>query len=481
MSAPKPPPRPEDFNTGDMKRDWDARARACAREYILTGFADEADGFARTGREAAASLLSFCPPGAVVLDLGCGVGRVAREMEPHVERIHAVDVSEEMVRQAREYVGPGSRIQFHVNDGFTVPHIGDGSVDFAFALLTMHHVTRAAFESYLRELHRVLATGGLFCFSVVSRDRSPAYEVDDHRDTFTGRSYSDAELAGLFRDRFEVARQWFTESGEGAWRVTYVNLLVRTLAAKAPRWSAVTGGPLRGAELLLRPGAALWQEEMREGRFEAFLHDAVADEELRDRTVWDVGAHVGYHTLAFAARVGPAGRVIAFEPNPHNAARLRQNLARNRELSERVRLETRALSDEDGADRLFHTAVVDDGTSSGAALETALTPDNEAAYRALDSIAVETSRADSLVRAGRVPAPALLKVDVEGGEVRVLRGCAGLLATARPLLLIEVHNAAARSAIDDMLAAHGYALTLLDHPDRSSARCHVLARPREGV
>src|SRR6185295_4997909 len=46
MSAPKPP-RPEEFNTGDMKRDWDARARACAREYILTGFAGEADAFAR--------------------------------------------------------------------------------------------------------------------------------------------------------------------------------------------------------------------------------------------------------------------------------------------------------------------------------------------------------------------------------------------------------------------------------------------------
>jgi FkbM family methyltransferase len=479
MSAPKPP-RPEEFNTGDMKRDWDARARACAREYILTGFADEADAFARTGREAAGSLLSLCPPGAVVLDLGCGVGRVAREMEPHVARLHAVDVSEEMIRQARDYVGPGSRIQFHVNDGCTIPHIGDGSVDFAFALLTMHHVTRPAFESYLREVHRVLAPGGLFCFSVVSRDRSPAYEVDDHRDTFTGRSYSDAELDRLFRDRFEVARRWFTESGEGAWRVTYVNLLVRKLAEPAPRWWAVTGGPLRGAELLLRPGAPPWQAEMREGRFEAFLHDAVADEALAGRVVWDVGAHVGYHTLAFAARVGPAGRVIAFEPNPHNAARLRQNLAHNRDLAERVRLEPMALSDEDGAERLFHTAVVDDGTSSGAALESALTDDNRAAYRALEAIVVDVSRADSLVRAGRAAAPALVKIDVEGGELRVLRGGAELLATARPLLLIEVHDAAARSAIGEMLAAHGYALTVLSS-DRSSARCHVLARPRGSV
>ena len=249
---------------------------------------------------------------------------------------------------------------------------------------------------------------------------------------------------------------------------------------KRPQWLRVTGGPLRGQELLLLPGAAPWQEEMHGGRFEGFLHEALTDEELAGKTVWDVGAHVGYHTLGFAARVGPAGRVIAFEPNPHNVVRLRQNLTRNRDLSERVCLETMALSDEDGSGRLFYTSAVDDGTSSGAAIEAALTLDNEAAYRALDSIVVDIACADSLVRSGRVPTPSLLKIDVEGGEVCVLRGCAELLAAVRPLLLIEVHNAAARSRIDAMLAVHGYGVTLLDQADRSSPRCHVLARPRGG-
>jgi ubiquinone/menaquinone biosynthesis C-methylase UbiE len=235
MSRCRPAPPPEAFNTGDMKHDWDARARACAREYILTGFADKAEDFALSGREAASSLRSFCPAGAAVLDLGCGVGRVARELEPHVREIDAVDVSEEMICQAREYVGPSSRIRFHVNDGFTLPQLSDDSIDFAFSLLTMHHVTRPAFESYLRELHRVLRPGGRFLFSVVSRDRSPAYEVDDARDTFTGRAYSDAELMRLFRGRFLEDQRWFTESGEGDWRVTYVNLLIRKRDERAAR------------------------------------------------------------------------------------------------------------------------------------------------------------------------------------------------------------------------------------------------------
>ena len=248
----------------------------------------------------------------------------------------------------------------------------------------------------------------------------------------------------------------------------------------SPRWLSVTGGPLRGGQLLLMPGAAPWQEEMREGRFEAFLHDALAGDELAGGTVWDVGAHVGYHTLAFAARVGPAGCVIALEHNPHNAARLRQNLDGNRDLAGRVRGETIALSHQDGSDRLFYTPIVDDGTSSGATLEAALTVENAQAYRGLDSIMVETSRADSLVRSGRVPAPSLIKIDVEGGEVCVLRGCDELLATARPLMAIEVHNTAAMFRTQEILAARGYRLTLLGPTDQSSSRCHVLGRPPGG-
>jgi SAM-dependent methyltransferase len=244
MSTKSAPPPPEHFNTGDMARDWDARARSCALEYILTGFAERPDDFALSGREAAASLLAFCPPEAVVLDLGCGVGRVAREMEPHVKQIHAVDVSQEMIRQARDYVGPASRIQFQVNDGFTLGHLADESVDFAFSLLTMHHVTRAAFASYLGELHRVLRPGGLFYFSVVSRDRSPAYDVDDARDTFTGRAYTDLELTQVLGGRFVEARRWLTDSGEGPWRVTYVNLVVQRCGGR-PRIAAGSSGDPR--------------------------------------------------------------------------------------------------------------------------------------------------------------------------------------------------------------------------------------------
>jgi FkbM family methyltransferase len=50
----------------------------------------------------------------------------------------------------------------------------------------------------------------------------------------------------------------------------------------------------------------------------------------RRSTVVDIGAHVGYYTILSASAVGRRGRVIAVEPDPDNAALLRENIRRNR-------------------------------------------------------------------------------------------------------------------------------------------------------
>src|SRR6201999_566014 len=47
-------------------------------------------------------------------------------------------------------------------------------------------------------------------------------------------------------------------------------------------------------------------------------------------TVLDIGAHRGFHSLLFSKKVGPSGKVIAFEPSPQEAKRLRTNLRMNR-------------------------------------------------------------------------------------------------------------------------------------------------------
>lgn len=134
-----------------------------------------------------------------------------------------------------------------------------------------------------------------------------------------------------------------------------------------------------------------------------------------DDVVWDVGANVGVFSVLAAGRLPPE-RVVAIEPHPENVDRLRENLDRNGRDATVRRL---ALDDERGRAEL--------GVSS---------PDGTGAFGVLDGtterrrIAVRTDRGDSLVAEG-VPAPTVLKVDVQGAELGVLRGLEHTLLDCR--------------------------------------------------
>ena len=76
----------------------------------------------------------------------------------------------------------------------------------------------------------------------------------------------------------------------------------------APRWERVVAGPLAGRELLLaREANGVWND-MIDGRFDAELYSALAALPLRTPVIWDVGGHIGYHSLGFAAHQ-PASQI----------------------------------------------------------------------------------------------------------------------------------------------------------------------------
>jgi FkbM family methyltransferase len=147
-----------------------------------------------------------------------------------------------------------------------------------------------------------------------------------------------------------------------------------------------------------------WRE-MVAGTFDAFLHaELQARRKLAGTVCWDVGAHFGYHSLAFAAQ---GAQVVAFEPNAHNAVRLRGNLARNPNLAARIRLRPEALSDREGTLEFVQSADLDE-TSSGSHLAAATAPSGEAVYENFERVAVPCARADALIAGGETP-PAVMK------------------------------------------------------------------------
>ena len=95
-----------------MRRDWDARARENARYYVNTARRDWTDEeFFRSGEqtvleEILTDMTNVCqgifPKRMKVLEIGCGAGRVTRALADVFGEVHAVDVSGEMIRLARE-------------------------------------------------------------------------------------------------------------------------------------------------------------------------------------------------------------------------------------------------------------------------------------------------------------------------------------------------------------------------------------------
>jgi hypothetical protein len=93
---------------------------------------------------------------------------------------------------------------------------------------------------------------------------------------------------------------------------------------------------------------------------------------------------------------------------------------------------------------------------------------------------VPAARADTLIARGE-PAPDVIKIDVEGGELLVLQGARKLLADRRPVLLIEVHHICLMLHIEKLLLELGYSARILDEAHAWPSRCFVFATPNENA
>ena len=155
--------------------------------------------------------------------------------------------------------------------------------------------------------------------------------------------------------------------------------------------------------------------------------------------VVDVGANIGEISLVAAQRVGAAGRVFAFEPMPALHQKLTFNLSRNG-LNQVVPVR-KGLSDKTGvAPIYFAESLFSDGTKHEG-LGT-LYPSGQRAGLAGE---IELTTLDSFCAESQLSRLDLVKVDVEGAELDVLRGGERTLARFRPHLILEVQRETAQS------------------------------------
>ena len=145
------------------------------------------ESFEEGGRQDAEWLSTFLPESPVVLDLGCGIGRIARYMAPVSSLLWAVDVSRGMLDLAAVRLADFDNVRLVQSHDTRIPEVPDNTVDVAYSLLVLQHVEKEDAFLLLEELHRVLKPTGRALLSFPNL-LSDIYLESFLRDAHTGAS-----------------------------------------------------------------------------------------------------------------------------------------------------------------------------------------------------------------------------------------------------------------------------------------------------
>ena len=153
-----------------MRADWNERAREDAHYYAAFGrraqdgsefFAAAADLIRNLEDELKRFPLAVPPSARRALEIGCGPGRLMRPMSRHFGEIHGVDVSDEMIAQARRKLQDIPHAHPHHTNGSELSLFPSDHFDFVYSYAVFQHIPSAEVVfSYLRETVRVLKPGG---------------------------------------------------------------------------------------------------------------------------------------------------------------------------------------------------------------------------------------------------------------------------------------------------------------------------------
>jgi FkbM family methyltransferase len=196
--------------------------------------------------------------------------------------------------------------------------------------------------------------------------------------------------------------------------------------------------------------------------FEAGSPKRLAPFIVEGSTVIDVGANIGFYSVPFARWVGPRGRLIAIEPEALNKRRLAARIA---------------AAGVAGRSLLFEAAAAEKSGRQWLAINPEHPGDHKLADRGTAAgMEIDAHALDDLLVAHPGPPVSLIKIDVQGAELRVIRGARELLGRDRPALLVEIDPTNSESA-DELLAL----LDELDYAFHIWTRRGPGARQRAGT
>lgn len=187
--------------------------------------------------------------------------------------------------------------------------------------------------------------------------------------------------------------------------------------------------PYQGMRVHVNTGWSLERHILFSGEYEPTIADIIRRALQPGDNAIDIGANIGAQSIVMALAVGKEGSVISVEPHPQVAARLKANIDLN--FLTQVEILEAAFSNEAGTTKFF-------GFDPGAAKKgiSSLKPD----ARASVPIEVQTISGKTFTDRFPMDSLALIKVDVEGAEQRVLSELRPLIQRHQPIVVFEHHK-----------------------------------------
>ena len=230
------------------------------------------------------------------------------------------------------------------------------------------------------------------------------------------RIYKNENLLSLVREVwFFVIRPW---------RFLYEEIIWLFLIIRA-RNKTLTGIVDNQKMYLNRHDNGISKELFIYGVHEPLSTKVIKSIITRGMTVIDIGANIGYYALIESKLVGPKGKVVAIEPNSENIEFLKLNIDKN-SIKNVIIIEA-AIGDYDGLGTLYLSEMSNWHSMASSSL-----------LRQTNSIKVKVNRLDSLIERLKIPV-SLIRMDVEGYEINVIKGMLGTLRKYSPCLMIELH------------------------------------------
>lgn len=224
----------------------------------------------------------------------------------------------------------------------------------------------------------------------------------------------------------------------------------------------VIKGPLKGIKFILGShsgeggGASVYFNMVEQMQTESFLKNVKKGDIL-----FDVGANVGYYTVLGSRLTGSQGKVFAFEPLVSNISYLHRHVKINK--LENVTIIPCACSDAQSIVTFFHN----DNNAMGRIESSEIEGVNESKMTLVSTVSLDAV-ADKLNTI-----PNIIKIDVEGAELSVLRGAERIISTSKPLIFLSVHSDMLRTTCLKYLSDFGYTFAPLqeDHENAMEFLC----------